>query len=115
MCDQCPHQWLKDQEEALKTAKDAMKAEQTRQAFYSDRGRHDPELKVGDQVLVHRQFLLTPEARDRPSDKLRPRWYGPFKITQVINNNAFRLAGIAPLHEKSSGVQRQCIETVPQE
>ena len=68
-----------------------MKAAQTRQAFYSDHGRHDPHLKVGDQVLVHRQFLLTPEARDdRPSDE-RPRWYGPFKITQVINNNAFRL------------------------
>ena len=91
MCDQRPHQWLKDQEEALRTVKDAKKAAQTRQAFYSDRGRHDPEIKVGDQVLVHHQFLLTPEARDRPSDKLRPRWYGPFKITQVINNNAFRL------------------------
>ena len=69
----------------------AMKVAQTRQAFYSDRRRHDPELKVGDQDLVHRQFLLTLEARDRPSDKLRPRWYGPFKITQVINNNTFRL------------------------
>lgn len=89
--DQRPRQWLKDQQDALQTAKDAMKAAQTRQAFYADRGRHDPALNVGDQVLVHRQFLLTPEARDRPSDKLRPRWYGPFKIMEVINNNAFRL------------------------
>ena len=90
-CDQRPCQWLKEQEEALRTAKDAMKAAQTRQAFYSDRGRSDPEFNVGDHVLVHRQFLLTPEARDRPCDKLRPRWYGPFKIVKVINNNAFRL------------------------
>ena len=71
-------------------AKDAMKAAQTRQAFYSDRGRSDPEFNVGDHVLVHRQFLLTPEARDRPCDKLRPRWYGPSRF-KVINNNAFRL------------------------
>ena len=41
--------------------------------------------------MVHRQFLLTPEARDRLSDKLGPHWYGPFKITQVLNNNVFRL------------------------
>ena len=32
-----------------------------------------------------------PEARDRPCDKLRPRWYRPFKIVKVINNNEFRL------------------------
>ena len=89
--EQRPRQWLMDQEVALKTARDCMKAAQTRQAFYADRGRTDPELNVGDEVLVHRQFLLTPEARDRPCDKLRPRWYGPFKITQVINNNAYRL------------------------
>ena len=88
-CDQRPRQWLKEQEEALRMAKDAMKAAQTRQAFYSDRGRSDPEFNVGDHVLVHRQFLLTPEARDRPCDKLRPRWY--FKIVKVINNNAYRL------------------------
>ena len=72
-------------------AKDAMKAAQTRQGFYSDRGRSDPEFNVGDHVVVHRQFLLMPEARDRPCDKLRPRWYGPFKIVKAINNNAFRL------------------------
>ena len=33
-------------------AKDAMKAAQTRQAFYSDRGRSDGEFNVGDHVLA---------------------------------------------------------------
>ena len=89
--DQRPRLWLEEREEALRTAKDAMKAAQTRQAFYADRGRQDPELKVGDLVLVHRQFLLTPEARDRPCDKLRPRWYGPFKILEQVTSNAYRL------------------------
>ena len=89
--DQRPRLWLEEREEALRTAKDAMKAAQTRQAFYADRGPLDPELKVGDLVLVHLQFLLTPEARDRPCDKLRPRWYGPFKILEQVTSNAYRL------------------------
>ena len=78
-------------EEALKIARDAMVAAQARQAFYADRGRKLLELQVGDQVMVHREYLVTPEARNRPCDKLRPRWYGPFKVTERITTNAFRL------------------------
>ena len=48
-------------------------------------------LNVGDKVMVHREFLLTPEARNRPCDKLRPRWYGPFKVLEKISPNAIRL------------------------
>ena len=41
--------------------------------------------------MVHREFLLTPEARNRPRDKLRPRWFGPFKVLEKISLNAIRL------------------------
>ena len=54
-------------------------------------GEESLELQVGDQVMVHREFLVTPEARNRPCDKLHPRWYGPFKVTERITTNAFRL------------------------
>ena len=84
-------QWLIAREEALKIARDAMVAALARQAFYADRGRKSLELQVGDQVMVHREFLVTPEARNRPCDKLRSRWYGPFRITEKITANAFRL------------------------
>ena len=67
-----------------------MVATQDRQTFYVDRGRKSLELQVGDQVMVHREFLVTPEARNRPCDKLRPR-YGSFKVTERITTNAFRL------------------------
>ena len=64
--------------EALASARDAFMAAQARQAFYSDRGRVGLNVGVGDQVLVHREFLVTPEARTRPCHKLRPKWFGPF-------------------------------------
>ena len=62
-------QWLIAREEALKIARDAMVAAQARQAFYADRGRKSLELQVGDQVMVHREFLVTPEARNCPCDR----------------------------------------------
>ena len=77
--DNTPHNWLQHREEALRLAKDALTAVQARQAFYSDKGKTEMHLEVDDLVLIHHDFLITPEARDRPSDKLRPRWYGPSK------------------------------------
>ena len=76
--------------DAIKIACDILTAAQARQALYADRGRTVGKFRVGDEVLVHRDFLLTPEARDRQSDKLR--WYGPFRITQQVAPNAFRLS-----------------------
>ena len=79
-----PHNWLQHREEALRFAKDALTAAQARQAFYNDKGKTEMHLEVDDRylVLIHRDFLITPEARDRISDKLRPRWYGPFKVLE---------------------------------
>ena len=89
--DNTPHNWLQHLEEALRLAKDALTAAQARQAFYSDKGNTEMHLEVEDLVLIHRDFLITPEARDRPSDKLRPRWYGPFKVLEKVSSNAFRV------------------------
>ena len=77
--------------EALGSARDALTALQVHQAFYSDRGRVELNVGVGDQVLVHREFLVTPEARARPCHKLRPKWFGPFKVIERISANTFRI------------------------
>ena len=79
--------------EALQIVKDGIVAAQARQAFYFDKSRQLPRFKAGEEIMVHRDFLFTPEARDRPlaCDKLRPRWSGPFKISERVGTNAFRL------------------------
>ena len=44
-----------------------MVAAQALQTFLSDRNRKLLELKGGDQVMVHREFFLTPEPRNCPA------------------------------------------------
>ena len=83
--------WLHEQEAALRIARDAMLDAQARQALYADQMRTPSDLKVGDSVLVYRDFLLTPEARGQPSRKLQPKWFGPYRIQAKIGANAFRL------------------------
>ena len=85
------HDWLQAQAESLRMAQDAIVAAQARQAFYADQKKTPEDLSVGDSVMVHREFLLTPEARSRPSHKLQLKWYGPFNVLQRVGPNAYRL------------------------
>ena len=41
--------------------------------------------------MVFREFLLTPEARNQPSRKLRPKWFAPFNVIERIGSNTYRL------------------------
>ena len=83
--------WLQAQQDAITVAQDAMVAAQARQGFYTDQGRAPASLVVGDQVMVFRYILLTPEARNQPSRKLRPKWFGRFKVIERIVSNAYCL------------------------
>ena len=83
--------WLQARLDAIKIARDTLTAAQARQALYADRCSSEDKFKVNDQVLVHRDFLLTCESKDSQPDKFRLKWYGPFVITQQVAPNAFRL------------------------
>ena len=85
------HDWLQAQAESFRMAQEAIVAAQPRQAFYADQKKTPEDLSVGDSVMVHRESLLTPEARSRPSHKLQLKWYGPFKVLQRVGPNAYRL------------------------
>ena len=41
--------------------------------------------------MVFSDLWLTPEARNQLSRKLRPKWFGPFKVIKRIGSNAYRL------------------------
>ena len=90
--------WLDSRVEVLCEAQDAIVVAQARQSLYADHGRLEDTLKEGDEVLVFKGFLLTPEERDRPSHKLRLKWYGPFKIQKKVAPNAYRLVLPRTIH-----------------
>ena len=68
-----------------------MIAAQARQSFYTDQHRQDVSFQVGEEVLVHRDFLCDAISRGQPSNKLRPVWLGPFKIVQKLSSTALKL------------------------
>jgi hypothetical protein len=76
--------------EDLKTAKKNILEAQSRQAKYSNRSRREVEFQIGEQVL-----LSTVDHKLRSfsgiSQKLLPKFVGPFKIIQVVSPVAYKL------------------------
>ena len=83
--------WIEERNDAIKIAQDSIVAAQARQALYYDGGRAPAELKVGQKVMVFREFMVSPEARNQKSHKLRPKWFGPYVVTAKVGTNAYRL------------------------
>ena len=73
---------------ALRFAHDHLLTAQQRQARNADRSRRDLSLAVGDEVLLSTDGLQLKHG----SDKLCSRYVGPFRITAVVNRNAYTLA-----------------------
>jgi hypothetical protein len=72
--------------DAVKSAKEHLRAAQDRQKAAADKRRRDVTFTVGDHVL-----LSTRNLRLAGPKKLMPRWIGPFPITELIGKTAARL------------------------
>lgn len=83
--------WLRLQSEAVRLAKDSLRAAMDDQTLAADRTRTDITFKKGDLVMVHRDFMSTPVSRDQPCSKLKPRWFGPFTVIQVLSRATVKL------------------------
>jgi len=77
--------WMKAVHEkahkALNQTREAMKK------YYDCKALEQPDLKVGDQVMLNAKNIRT----KRPSKKLSLKLYGPFKIFEKRGNRAFKL------------------------
>lgn len=66
---------------ALKLAADDMAR------FYDVHRAAAPEYKIGNKVWLDAKDIRT----SRPSKKLDNKWFGPFEITKLVNQNAYEL------------------------
>ncbi len=64
---------------------------QQRQKLYADKHRQHIEFQIGQHVFVNTERLRLPSDNTETSNKLKPRYAGPFKIIDKINNVAYRL------------------------
>jgi hypothetical protein len=73
---------------ALARAKSHFQAAQQRQKQYADKHRSPVKVTVGDMIMLSSKNI---SLKHPGSDKLLPRWLGPFKIIEQINPVAFKL------------------------
>ena len=77
--------WMKTiQEKAritLERTREAMKK------YYDKRATPQPDIDIGDLVMLNTKNIRT----KRPTKKLTPRLYGPFKVLEKRGNRAYKL------------------------
>ena len=75
--------WMKTGQEKARTS-----LEQTREAMkkhYNQQATPQPDIEIGDLVMLNAKNVRT----KRPTKKLSPQLYGPFKVIQKRGNRAF--------------------------
>jgi hypothetical protein len=77
--------------EALELAKRNLQRAQDRQAVAANRNRRAEEFQVGDQVFLRAAHIRPAYEAGRPTQKLGPKFLGPFLVTGRVGNVAYRL------------------------
>jgi hypothetical protein len=73
-------------------ARDNLLKAQAMQKKYADQHRRPEQYDVGDEVLLSTRDLRLPsDQQQKRAAKLLSRFIGPFKISRVINDNAYEL------------------------
>jgi hypothetical protein len=74
------------------TAKTNMLRAQADQKKHADKHRRDEHYSVGDEVLLStRDLVLAADPQRKRAAKLTARFVGPFRVSRVINENAYEL------------------------
>jgi len=84
-------EYLQRRREVLQQLKQELASTRNRMKQFADRKRSDRELEVGEQVYLRLQYLHLKSISQRPVNKLTPKYFGPFTITDKRGEVAYKL------------------------
>ena len=83
--------WIQDSQDILKILKENLQTAQNQQKMYADKHRIERSFEVGDLVYLRLQPYRQPSLKKKGAEKLKPRFYGPYKIIRKVGEVAYEL------------------------
>jgi hypothetical protein len=79
------------EQDILKALKDNLQVAQNQQKTYADRHRVERTFEVGDLVFLRLQPYRQSSLKKSGVEKLKPHFYGPYRVVQRIGEVAYEL------------------------
>ncbi|TYK16028.1 uncharacterized protein E5676_scaffold32G00230 [Cucumis melo var. makuwa] len=82
---------LKERDLAISALKENLTIAQNRMKKFADSKRRELKFKVGDEVYLKLRPYRQRSLAKKRAEKLAPKYYGPYRITETIGEVAYRL------------------------
>jgi hypothetical protein len=82
---------MQSYQDILKALKDNIQHAQNQQKMYADRHRVERTFEVGDLVFLRLQPYRQSTMKISGAEKLKPRFYGPYRILKRVGEVAYEL------------------------
>jgi len=83
--------WIQENQDILRVLKENIQLAQNQQKMYADRHRTERNFEMGDVVYLRLQPYRQSSLKKKVVEKLKPRFYGLYRISKKIGQVAYEL------------------------